>query len=64
MGTLGAEFFEKTIDVQIDQLDHTLEQDWYDLVSENTAAGKTWVFDVVPGDGERWWYSRAPWNLK
>jgi len=62
VGTLGAEFFEKTIDVQVDQLDHALDQDWYDLVSENTTAGKTWVFDGVPGDGGLWWYMSAPYN--
>lgn len=59
-GTLGAEFFTKTIDVQIDQLDHALDQDWYDLVSENTATGKTWVFDGVAGDGRLWWYMSPP----
>lgn len=60
-GTLGAEFFEKSIDVQIDQLDHALDQDWYDLVSENTAEGKTWVFDGGPEpDGRMWWYMSPP----
>ena len=61
-GTLGAEFFTKTIDVQIDQLDHALDQDWYDLVSDNTSAGKTWVFDGVGGDGGLWWFMSAPGN--
>ncbi len=56
-GTLGAEFFTKTIDVQVDQLDNALDQDWYDLVSEETAIGKTWVFAGGPDpDGQRWWY--------
>src|SRR5699024_5476028 len=41
VGTLGSEFFTKTIEVQIDQLDHELPQDWYDLVGEDTSAGKT-----------------------
>ncbi|SNR69629.1 hypothetical protein [Lutibacter flavus] len=60
-GTLGAEFFSKTIDVQIDQLDNALDQDWYDLVSEDTAAGKTWVFDGGPNpDGRMWWFMSAP----
>ena len=55
-GTLGAEFFTKTIDVQIDVLDQPLNQDWYDLVSTDTSAGKTWVFeDETP------WYM-APQN--
>ncbi len=61
-GTLGSEFFSKTIDVQVDVLDHPLDQDWYDLVSENTSEGKTWVFDGVPGDGLNWWYMAAPYN--
>ncbi len=60
-GTLGAEFFSKTIDVQVDQLDHALDQDWYDLVSEDTAGGKTWVFDGGPNpDGKLWWFMSAP----
>ena len=57
VGTLGAEFFEKTIDVQIDVLDNRLDQDWYDLVSENTAAGKSWEFDKSEW---AWWYMAAP----
>lgn len=61
-GTLGAEFFTKTIDVQIDELDHPLNQDWYDLVSEDTPAGKTWVFDGADGDEELWWFMSAPNN--
>ncbi|TRZ45078.1 hypothetical protein [Robertkochia solimangrovi] len=61
VGTLGKEFFTKTIDVQIDVLDSPLEQDWYDLVSENTSEGKTWVFAGGPSpDGQRWWYMSPP----
>lgn len=60
VGTLGAEFFTKTIDVQIDVLDHALDQDWYDLVGDDTEAGKTWVFDGVAGDGNLWWYMSPP----
>ena len=60
VGTLGAEFFEKTIDVQIDQLDSPLDQDWYDLVGTDTAAGKTWVFNGTGGDGGLWWYMSPP----
>lgn len=59
-GTLGAEFFTKTIDVQVDQLDHALDQDWYDLVGEDTVAGKTWVFDGTGGDNGLWWFMSAP----
>lgn len=58
-GTLGGEFFSKTIDVQIDQLDHALDQDWYDLVSEDTATGKTWVYNGTPGNGN-FWFMSAP----
>ncbi|HCC72068.1 MAG TPA: hypothetical protein DEQ09_13095 [Bacteroidales bacterium] len=61
-GTLGKEFFSKTIDVQVDQLDHALDQDWYDLVSDNTSEGKTWVFAGAPGDGTNYWYMSAPYN--
>lgn len=62
-GTLGKEFFSKTIDVQVDQLDNALDQDWYDLVSQDTAAGKTWVFDGGPSpDGRMWWFMSAPDN--
>jgi hypothetical protein len=60
-GTLGSEFFTKTIDVQVDKLDHALDQDWYDLVSTNTATGKTWVFDNT-GSGSLWWFMSAPNN--
>ncbi|MCM4164298.1 MULTISPECIES: hypothetical protein [unclassified Arenibacter] len=60
-GTLGAEFFTKTIDVQVDQLDNALDQDWYDLVSNETGIGKTWVFAGGPDpDGQRWWYMSPP----
>ena len=63
VGTLGAEFFEKTIDVQVDVLDTPLEQDWYDLVSEQTAEGKTWVFNGGPEpDGGMWWFMSDPGN--
>jgi len=58
-GTLGAEFFTKTIDVQVDQLDHALDQDWYDLVSDETVTGKTWVYTATPGNG-MFWFMSAP----
>lgn len=60
VGTLGAEFFTKTVNVQIDELDHALDQDWYDLVSESTAEGKTWVFDGESGDEGLWWFMSPP----
>lgn len=62
-GTLGAEFFTKTIVVQINVLDKPLPQDYYSLVSQNTSAGKTWVFDGGPTpDGRKWWYMSPPDN--
>ncbi len=61
VGTLGAEFFSKTIEVQVDQLDNALDPDWYDLVSEQTDLGKTWVFNGGPDpDGGMWWYMSPP----
>jgi len=62
VGTLGSQFFTKTIDVQVDKLDTPLDQDWYDLVSTNTAAGKTWVFDGTANDDKFWWFMSAPGN--
>jgi len=62
VGSLGSQFFTKTIDVQIDKLDTRLDQDWYDLVSENTSAGKTWVFDGSVGSGKFWWFMSPPDN--
>jgi len=60
VGTLGSQFFTKTIDVQIDKLDHALDPMWYALVSDNTVAGKTWVFDGTGGSGKLWWFMSAP----
>lgn len=61
VGTLGGEFFTKTIDVEVEQLDHALDQDWYDLVGEDTAEGKTWVFAGGPEpDGGLWWFMSPP----
>lgn len=58
-GTLGSEFFTKTIDVQVDKLDHPLDQDYYDLVGTDTTKGKTWVFDNT-GAGSFWWFMSPP----
>lgn len=55
VGSLGSQFFTKTIDVQVDRLDTPLDQDYYDLVSKNTAVGKNWVFDNQ-GAGSLWWF--------
>jgi len=61
VGTLGAEFFTKTIEVEVEQLDNPINQDWYDLVGDDIAAGKTWVFDGGPApDGGMWWFMSPP----
>lgn len=61
VGTLGNEFFTKIVEIEIEELDHALNQDWYDLVSDDTAAGKTWVFDGGPEpDGGFWWFMSPP----
>lgn len=66
-GTLGAEFFTKTVEVQIDVLDNPLDDDWYSLVSQDTSGGKTWVFAdnapwymANPGDYSGLWWDA--WN--
>lgn len=56
-GTLGSEFFTKSIDVTVNVLDTRLDQDWYDLVSEDTNTGKTWVYNGTPGNGMFWYMS-------
>lgn len=55
-GTLGAEFFEKTISVTIDVLDHPVDPEWAYLLGEDPFAGKKWVFDGTGGDNGLWWY--------
>ncbi|RLD83652.1 MAG: hypothetical protein DRJ10_03085 [Bacteroidetes bacterium] len=57
----SVEYISKTIDVQIDVLDHELPQPYYDLVGANLE-GKTWVFDGTGGDGGLWWYMSDPGN--
>lgn len=47
-----AEYISKSIDVQIDKLDHKLPQAYYDLVG-NDLGGKTWVFNKAGGN---FWY--------
>ena len=60
-GTLGGEFFEKTVDYTVAQIDHPVAPEW-SLLAGDTAAGKDWVFDGSPGDGRMWWYMVAPFN--
>jgi hypothetical protein len=54
-GTLGAEFFEKTVPVTINVLDHPVAPEWTALLGTNAVAGKTWVFDKG-GSGNLWWF--------
>lgn len=60
-GTLGAEFFEKTIDFTVEKIDHAVPVEW-SLLAGNTIDGKTWVFNGEAGDGGLWWYMVAPFN--
>ncbi len=60
VGTLGAEFFEKTTSVNIEVLDHPVEPEWAALLGDDAVAGKTWVFDGVGGDDRLWYYMSPP----
>lgn len=51
-----AEYVSKSIEVQIDKLDHKLPQAYYDLVGSNLG-GKTWVFNKSAGN---FWYMCPP----
>ena len=54
------EYVSKSIDVQIDVLDHPVHAAYYKLVGEELQA-KTWVFD--DSNPDRWWYmTDADWN--
>lgn len=59
IGTLGGEFFEKTIEYTVQQIDHPVAPEW-SLLAGDTPAGKNWVFDGSPGDGNLWWYMCPP----
>lgn len=55
-------FVEKSVNVEITQLDEELPQAYYYLVGENLE-GKIWVFDGGPApDGGLWWYMSDPTN--
>jgi len=60
-GTLGAEFFEKTIEYTVDQITDPIPEEW-NLLAGNTINGKNWVFDGTPGDGGLWWYMVPPYD--
>lgn len=55
------QYVSKSINVQIDVLDHELPPAYYALVGQNLQ-GKTWVFDGAGGDGRVWWAMVAPYN--
>jgi len=63
VGTLGAEFFEKSTSVTINVLDHEVPPEWAALLGDDAVAGKTWVFDGGPTpDGGLWWFMADPGN--
>jgi hypothetical protein len=49
------EYVEKSVSVEINQLDEALPEAYYKLVGENLE-GKTWVFDGGPAADGRLWY--------
>jgi len=56
------EYIEKSITVDVNQLDEELPDAFYALVGDNLE-GKTWVFDGGPEpDGGKWWYMSSPDN--
>jgi len=61
IGTLGGEFFEKSIEYTVEQIDHPVPDEWF-LLAGDTPAGKNWVFDGLPGDDGLWWYMCPPFN--
>jgi hypothetical protein len=65
-GTLGAELFEKKVEVKIDKLDHPVPAEWAALLGADAVKGKTWVFykdnPQTNGDGPLWWFMSPPNN--
>ena len=56
------EYVEKSVSVQIDQLDEELPEAYYKLIGANLE-GKTWVFDGGPApDGGLWYFMSADNN--
>lgn len=61
------EYIEKTVSVEITQLDEELPEAYYKLVGDDLG-GKTWVFDGGPDpDGRQWWFmsdpANKPWSI-
>jgi len=59
IGTLGGDFFSKTVEYTVQQIDHPVPPEWA-LLAGDTSAGKNWIFDGSPGDGNLWWYMCPP----
>ncbi len=55
-------YLEKSIEVQIDNLNEPLADTYYKLIGENLE-GKAWIFDKVTTDNT-WWYMSAPDNYE
>ncbi len=61
------EYIQKSVSVDIAQLDEELPAAYYLLVGDDLG-GKTWVFDGGPAaDGGTWWFmsdpANAPWSI-
>lgn len=56
------EFVQKSIDVQIDTLDHKLPDAYYPLVGSDLE-GKKWEFDGEPFDDTDWWVMVPPYGV-
>ena len=57
IGTLGAEFFEKTVSVTIDGLDAPVAPEWAAILGDDPFAGKNWVYDTAAW---AWWAMTPP----
>ncbi len=62
IGTLGKEFFEKSVTVNVEALTTAVSPMWTSILGDDAIAGKTWVFDGVGGDNNIWWCMVAPYN--
>jgi hypothetical protein len=70
VGTLGAEFFEKSTTVTIENLDTPADPEWAFLLGDDAVAGKTWVLaqdrpvgiDPYPQEPGMFSFMTAPYN--
>ena len=60
VGTLGAEFFEKTVSVTVEVLDKPVAPEWRYLLGDDAVAGKTWVYSGTAGTSDLMWYMSPP----